>query len=848
MSDSSLERIQDIDINEEMEHSFLEYAYSVIHARALPDAKDGLKPVQRRILFQMKQMGLTPDKGHVKSQRVVGDVMGKLHPHGDSAIYDALVRLAQPFTMRVPLIDGHGNFGSLDDGPAAARYTEARLAPAALALVDDLDEDVVDFVPNYDNQLTQPAVLPAAFPNLLVNGANGIAVGMATNIPPHNVGETINAAIYLLDHPQADTAELMKYCPGPDLPGGGIIVGLDGIREAYETGRGIFTTRARATIEQVTARKRGIVITELPYQVGPERVAEKLKETVSSGKVKGVSGWQDLSDRTHGMRLVVEVKNGFHPEAVLASLYKYTPLQESFGINTVALVDGQPRTLGLKAALQVFVDHRVEVTRRRSEFRLKKKQERLHLVDGLLIAVLNLDEVIEVIRTSDDSTAARQRLMAVFDLSEAQAEFILELRLRRLTKFSRLELEAEADELRQAIAELEQILASTEKLHDVVRTDLRQTAAKLSTPRRTVLMEEDGSAVAASEDAALPVLGAVTVTDVPLEVPDVPCRIVLGADGRAIRLAHTGPVTRLEGFNSTIAGSILTHTRGSFGVVTSSGFVVRLDVLNLPPGEKSPLASSASSGDVGSTDSAQMASGEANVAESLAESAPPWSFDGAPQLSAAARLEDGETVVGILTLDEEETVGMLTEQGIVKRMRPDYPSTQNRFTIINLEGTDQLVYAGACPDDAQIVMISTDAQLLRTPANKVRPQGRNAGGVAGMNLKDHTQVIAGAIVPDELVAATTVATVAAIMNAMPGANQSSIKLTPLDRYPVKGRGAQGVRVQRFLKGEYALDMAFVGPDPIHAVDAKGKPVKLPELDERRDGSGSNLKSNIAYFG
>lgn len=848
MSDSSLEHIQDIDINEEMEHSFLEYAYSVIHARALPDAKDGLKPVQRRILFQMKQMGLTPDKGHVKSQRVVGDVMGKLHPHGDSAIYDALVRLAQPFTMRVPLIDGHGNFGSLDDGPAAARYTEARLAPAALALVDDLDEDVVDFVPNYDNQLNQPAVLPAAFPNLLVNGANGIAVGMATNIPPHNVGETINAAIYLLDHPQADTAELMKYCPGPDLPGGGIIVGLDGIREAYETGRGIFTTRARATIEQVTARKRGIVITELPYQVGPERVAEKLKETVSSGKVKGVSGWQDLSDRTHGMRLVVEVKNGFHPEAVLASLYKYTPLQESFGINTVALVDGQPRTLGLKAALQVFVDHRVEVTRRRSEFRLKKKQERLHLVDGLLIAVLNLDEVIEVIRTSDDSAAARQRLMAVFDLSEAQAEFILELRLRRLTKFSRLELEAEADELRQAIAELEQILASTEKLHDVVRTDLRQTAAKLSTPRRTVLMEEDGSAVAASEDATLPVLGAMTVTDVPLEVPDVPCRIVLGADGRAIRLAHTGPVTRLDGFNSTVVGSILTHTRGSFGVVTSSGFVVRLDVLNLPPGERSPLASSAGSGVAESTDSTETASAAANVAQSLAESAPPWSFDGAPQLSAAARLEDGETVVGILTLDKDETVGMVTEQGIVKRMRPDYPSTQDRFSIINLEGTDQLVYAGACPDEAQIVMISTDAQLLRTPAHKVRPQGRNAGGVAGMSLKENTRVIAGAIVPDELVAATTVATVAAIMNAMPGANQSSIKLTPLDRYPVKGRGAQGVRVQRFLKGEYALDMAFVGPDPIHAVDAKGKPVKLPELDERRDGSGANLKSNIAYFG
>lgn len=834
MSDSALEHIQDIDINEEMEHSFLEYAYSVIHARALPDAKDGLKPVQRRILFQMKQMGLTPDKGHVKSSRVVGEVMGKLHPHGDSAIYEALVRLAQPFTQRINTVDGHGNFGSLDDGPAAARYTEARLAPAALALVDDLDEDTVDFVPNYDNQFLQPAVLPAAFPNLLVNGANGIAVGMATNIPPHNVGETIAAAIHLLDHPEANTAELMKYCPGPDLPGGGIIVGLDGIREAYETGRGIFITRARATIEQVTARKRGIVITELPYQVGPERVAEKLKEAVTSGKVKGVSGWQDLSDRTHGMRLVVEVKNGFHPEAVLASLYKYTPLQESFGINMVALVEGQPRTLGLRDALQVFVDHRVEVTRRRSEFRLNKKKERLHLVDGLLIAVLNLDEVIEVIRTSDDAATARDRLMTIFDLSEAQAEYILELRLRRLTKFSRLELEAEADELRRAIAELEEILGSTERLHDVVRTDLRETAAKLSTPRRTVLLEEDGSAVAASEDAQLPVVGAMPVSDVPLEVPDVPCRIVWGADGRAVRLSDTGPVFRGLGFNSTVAGTILTHTRGSFGVVTSSGFVVRLDVLNLPPGEKSSAAT--------------PGKGETDANPDTETMAPEWSFDGAPTLAAAARLEEGETVAGILTLSEDETIGMLTEQGVIKRMRPDYPTTQNRFTVINMEGTDRVVYAGACPDDSQFVMVSSDAQLLRTPADKVRPQGRNAGGVAGMSLKENTLVIAGSIIRDEYVAATTVATVAAIMDAMPGANQSSIKLTPLDRYPVKGRGGQGVRAHRFLKGEYALGRAYVGPDPVHALDAKGKKVALPELDERRDGSGSSLKANISYFG
>ncbi|MDD7541457.1 MAG: DNA topoisomerase IV subunit A [Mobiluncus porci] len=814
-SQTTVDHIEDIDVIEEMENSFLEYALSVIHSRALPDAKDGLKPVQRRILFQMKQMGLTPDKGHVKSSRVVGEVMGKLHPHGDAAIYDALVHLAQPFNLRLPLVDGHGNFGSLDDGPAAARYTEARLSPAALYLVEGLDEDTVDFVPNYDNQFMQPAVLPAAFPNLLVNGVNGIAVGVATNIPPHNVGETIAAAIHLLDHPEAELDDLMKYCPGPDLPGGGVIVGTSGIREAYETGRGIFVTRARASIEQVTARKRGIVITELPYMVGPEKVAEKLKEAVNSGKVKGISGWQDLSDRKNGMRLVIEVKNGFHPEAVLAALYKHTPLQESFGINAVALVDGEVKTLGLKAALQVFVDHRVEVTKRRSEFRLGKKRDRLHLVDGLLIAVLNLDEVIEVIRTSDDSGAARTRLMSVFDLSEPQAEYILELKLRRLTKFSRIELEAEADELRAAIAELEEILGSKEKLHGVVRTELQETAQALSTPRRTALLEEDGTEVAISENAEAPLVGATLSAEVPLEVPDEPCRIVLSSDGLAARLSDVGPLVRPKGV--AVAGSCVTRTRGIFGAVTSSGFVVKLDAFTLPPAATGPDGDS-------------------------------WSFAGAPHLAATANLEEGETVVGILSLDEDETVGMITESGVIKRMRPDYPTTQNRFTIINLEDTDQLIYAGPAPDDAQFVLISTDAQLLRTSAGAVRPQGRNAGGVAGMSLKANTKVLGGAVLPETEVAGAVVATVAAVMDAMPGTNQSSVKLTPLDRFPMKGRGGQGVRAQRFLKGEYALDKAFVGPDPVVAVSDRGKTVALPELDERRDGSGSPLKTQIAFFG
>ena len=344
------ERILDVDVTEEMRGSFLEYAYSVIYSRAIPDARDGLKPVQRRILFQMNEMGLRPDRAHVKCGRVVGDVMGRLHPHGDGAIYDALVRMAQPWVMRVPLVDGHGNFGSLDDGPAAYRYTECRLAEPAMLLTGSLDEDVVDMVPNYDGQFEQPEVLPAAFPNLLVNGASGIAVGMATNMPPHNLGEVVEAARYLLAHPDATLDDLMRFVPGPDLPTGGRIIGLDGIREAYESGRGSFRIRAAARIENITARRKGIVVTELPYNVGPERVRERIADLVRSRKLQGVTDVEDYTDRNTGLRLVVELKGGFVPEAVLDRLYKLTPLEDSFSINNVALVDGQPRTTGPQGA------------------------------------------------------------------------------------------------------------------------------------------------------------------------------------------------------------------------------------------------------------------------------------------------------------------------------------------------------------------------------------------------------------------------------------------------------------------------------------------------------------------
>src|SRR5437667_3050129 len=390
------ENIVDIDVGEEMRGSYLEYAYSVIYSRALPDARDGLKPVQRRILYQMNEMGLRPDRSHVKCARVVGEVMGRLHPHGDSAIYDALARMAQPGAIRLPLVDGHGNFGSLggDDATAAMRYTEASLTAAAMEMFASIDEETVDLSPNYDGSEQQPDVLPAGIPNLLVNGTAGIAVGMATNMAPHNLGEVIAAARYLIKHPDASLDALMRYVPGPDLPTGGRIVGLQGIREAYETGRGIFRTQATASVEQLTPRRSGIVVTELPYSVGPEKVMTRIKDLVQAKKLNGIADLKDLTDRNRGLHLVIEVRSGFNPEAVLAELYRLTPMEETFGINNVALVDGQPRVLGLRELLEIFVAHRLDVIRRRTEYRRRKRAERLHLVAGLLVALLSLDGVL----------------------------------------------------------------------------------------------------------------------------------------------------------------------------------------------------------------------------------------------------------------------------------------------------------------------------------------------------------------------------------------------------------------------------------------------------------------------
>ena len=801
------ETIVDIDVTSEMESSFLEYAYSVIYSRALPDARDGLKPVQRRILYMMAEMGLRPEKGHVKSQRVVGEVMGKLHPHGDTAIYDALVRMAQGFNMRLPLVDGHGNFGSLDNGPAAARYTEARLAKAALLMTDSLDEDVVDMVPNYDNQLTQPEVLPAQYPNLLVNGASGIAVGMATNMAPHNLVETIAAARHLIENPEADLEELMRFVPGPDLPTGGRIVGLDGIRDAYRTGRGSFKMRATTRIENVTSRRKGIVVTELPYQVGPERLAEKLRDAVQAKKVTGITDYQDLTDRHHGMRLVLTVKSGFEPEAVLEQLYRFTPLEESFGINNVALVDGQPRTMGLKQLLEVFVAHRLAVVRRRTEHRLGKRRARLHLVEGLLLAILDIDEVIQIVRQSDDAETARTRLMQVFDLTQVQAEYILELRLRRLTKFSQIDLEAERDELRAEIEHLEEILGSEEVLRRLVSDELAAVAAEHGDARRTVLLES-ASAPAAKAGASL-------------EVADEPCGVHLTGTGLIARVSGEGPLLREgpRGAHDVIVSSVRSTTRAEVGVVTDRGRVLRLSVVDLP---------------------------------NLAPTASAPSLAGGTRLVDLLELERDERPLGLIRLAEADiarggAIALGTRQGVVKRVQLDFPRTDG-FEIISLKDGDAVVGVVDLEDDADLdlVFVTTDAQLLHFPSSGVRPQGRGAGGVAGIKLAGDAQVLSFGVI--DVTAPADVVTVAGSSSTLPLLQTGSLKVSSLTEFPAKGRSTAGMRCHRFLRGEDSLIGAWVVPHPARASSEAGQPIDLPEPTGRRDGSGTPVPVPIAAVG
>ncbi|MEV7426755.1 MULTISPECIES: DNA gyrase/topoisomerase IV subunit A [unclassified Streptomyces] len=793
------EKILDIDVVDEMQGSFLEYAYSVIYSRALPDARDGMKPVHRRIVYQMNEMGLRPDRGYVKCARVVGEVMGKLHPHGDASIYDALVRMAQPFSMRLPLVDGHGNFGSLgnDDPPAAMRYTECRMADATSLMTESIDEDTVDFQPNYDGQEREPVTLPAAYPNLLVNGASGIAVGMATNMPPHNLGEVVAAARHLIKHPAADLETLMRFVPGPDLPTGGRIVGLTGIKDAYEKGRGTFKIRATATVEDVSARRKGLVVTELPFSVGPEKVIAKIKDLVSAKKLQGIADVKDLTDRSHGLRLVIEIKNGFVPEAVLEQLYKLTPMEETFGINNVALVDGQPLTLGLKELLEVYLDHRFDVVRRRSEFRRTKRRDRLHLVEGLLVALIDIDEVIRLIRSSDNSAQAKERLVEHFSLSDIQTQYILDTPLRRLTRFDRIELESERDRLNGEIDELTGILDSDTELRKLVSSELASVSKKFSTPRRTVLLESAGSAVAA----------------VPLEVADDPCRVLLSSTGLLARTANGEALEGGDGRRTkhdVIVSAVPATARGDVGAVTSTGRLLRISVIDLPqlPG----------------TASAPNLSGGAAVTEFLA-------------------LEGDEELICLTTLDESSPgLALGTLQGVVKRVVPDYPTNKEELEVISLKEGDRIVGGVELrTGEEDLVFITSDAQLLRYQAAQVRPQGRAAGGMTGIKLTEGASVISFTAV--DPAAEAVVFTVTGSHGTLDDSVRTA-KLTPFDQYPRKGRATGGVRCQRFLKGEDMLVLAWAGASPARAAQKNGTPVELPEPDPRRDGSGTPFAPEV----
>jgi DNA gyrase subunit A len=791
LPDDFEEHILDIDVGDEMRASFLEYAYSVIYSRALPDAKDGLKPVQRRILYTMADMNLRPDRGHVKSARVVGEVMGRLHPHGDGAIYDALVRMVQAWSLRVPFVDGHGNFGSPDDVPAAMRYTECRMAPPALAMTASIDEETVDFKGNYDSRELEPVVLPAAIPNLVVNGASGIAVGMATNIAPHNLVEVVQALRHMITHPGADLEALMRFIPGPDLPTGGKIVGLDGIRDAYETGRGSFRMRATTRIESVTARRKGIVVTELPYGVGAERVSAAIKTQVQAKKLQGIADVKDLTDREKGLRLVIEVKNGFVPEAILEQLFRLTPMEDSFGINAVALVDGQPRTLGLKEMLEVFLQHRLDVVRRRSVFRRGKAADRLHLVQGLLLAILDIDEVIQLIRGSDDAQQARERLMQVFDLTDIQTSYILDMPLRRLTRFSKLELDRERGELEEAIAGLDAILEDDRLLRKVVSDELNEVAKTYGTPRRTVLLESAGQPVSAA---------------VALEVADDPCLVLLSSSGLLARSAGTeapgtgGPRTK----HDVVVSAVRATARGQVGAVTNLGRLVRLDVLDLP---------------------------------TLPVTANHPQLQGGAPVTEFLPLESGERVLALTSLDQDSTgLALGTRTGVVKRVNPELLANRDSWEVVRLADGDEVVGAVELHGgEEELVFITSDAQLLHFPAGAVRPQGRSGGGIAGVRLSPRQRVVFfGAFAPDET---AVVVTSSGAASALPGTEPGSVKVTRFEEYPAKGRGTGGVRCHRFLKGEDTLVLAWAGPGPARAAAASGAPVELPAAEGRRDGSG-----------
>ncbi len=777
-SDSGAAGIKKAELGHEMRSSFLEYSMSVIVARALPDVRDGLKPVHRRILYAMYDSGITPNRPHSKSARTVGDVIGKYHPHGDSAVYDTMVRLAQDFSMRVPLVDGHGNFGSIDgDSAAAMRYTEARLAKPAMELLRDLDKETVDWNPNYDESLQEPSVLPARFPNLLVNGSNGIAVGMATNIPPHNLGETIDATCMMLDNPDVTTEELMSVMPGPDFPTGGIIMGKKGILDAYETGRGNLTVRAKHKIIEGKNGKTTIVITEIPYQVNRTNLMQKLGELIRDKKLPEISNVHDGADRNSPVDIIIELKQNAIPQVVLNKLYKHTQLQIGWGVIMLALVDGVPRTLSLKEMLHYYILHQEDVVTRRTRFELRKAEERAHILEGLLVALDHIDEVISIIRSSETDKEAAARLTERFGLSDAQTQAILEMRLRRLTGLERHKLEDELKDLQEKIAYYKRILSDESLMRQVIKEELQEIKGKYNTPRRTRLSaaakDLDLEDLIAEEDMVVTVTKAGYVKRLPVTTYRQQKRGGKGMQG--VNLKDNDFVEHLF-IASTHSFMLFFSTRGK---------VYRLKVYELP-------------------EASRHARGTAIV--------------------NLLPLEKGETISAIIAtkdFPEDEYLMFATEQGVVKKTSMSLYDRSRRdgLIAINLKDDDNLIAVRRVKQGERVMMVSSAGKAITVDEAEVRSMGRDTMGVRGMTVPAGVRVLGMEI-------------------ARPGTQLFVItekgygKRTPVGDYPLHHRGGQGVFTITMTakKGQLTAMKVVEETDELMIISEEGIVIRTPVSD------------------
>jgi len=779
-------RIEPVEIEEEIQRSYLDYAMSVIVGRALPDVRDGLKPVHRRILWSMLESGLRPDRPHRKAAWAVGEVVKKYHPHGLDAVYEALVRMAQDFSLRYPLVDPHGNFGSVDgDPPAAMRYTEARLAPIALEVLRDIEAETVDFVPNYDGHEQEPTVLPSRFPNLLVNGAGGIAVGMATNIPPHNLGEVIDAVVHYLDHPESKPKDLMKFIKGPDFPTGAAILGKQGITDAYTSGRGSIKVRAATQIEETSQGRQRIVVTELPYQVNKARLAEKIAELVRGGRLKDIADLRDESNR-QGMRLVIELKRNANPHVVLNQLFKHTQLQESFGAIMLSLVDGVPRILNLAEMVGYYADHQVDVVTRRTQYELRKAEERDHIVQGLLIALQHLDAVIKIIRGSRDAEEARAKLMKQFKLTEIQANHILDMPLRRLTRLAREELEQEHKDLLATIRQLKALLKDPKKIRSVIKEELAEIKKKHADPRRTQLRPDAGELdvedLIAEEDVVITVTRAGYVKRQPIDAFRRQ-----GRGGRGVRGANLKE-------EDVVSHVFTTSTHHWLLFFTTRGKVYRVKVHEVP--------------EAGRTARGLYA---ANL--------PGVSITGDEKVS---------TVIDLKDYDEGAYLFFATKRGMVKKTPlPEYDSPRTGLTAVNLKPGDEMIDVLMTNGKDEIILVSRNGQAMRFKEALVRPMGRATAGVIGMRLGQSDEVIAvgPASAGEELISVT---------------QQGYGKRTPLKEYPTKGRGGRGVIGHSLTRKTGLLAGAFVGSkgQDMFVISSSGIVIRVGAGDIRRVGRAS----------